>query len=109
MIHLSPPFHFDRSLPSKRTIASDGGPLSFPGVTTAGSGQTMPDLYARGSWAPAGPRSRRTAATLAAPAIVQRKRVRRAFMRMRACGRRGDGRVIIGDEEGGVKIQTAKR
>src|SRR5262245_57059522 len=51
MTHLSPPVHFERSLPSKRTSASDGGPLSLPGVTTTGSGQTIPDLYSRGSWA----------------------------------------------------------
>src|SRR5262249_21940910 len=44
--HFSPPFHFDRSLPSKRTTASEGGSDGFsPGVTTAGSGQTMPLLY----------------------------------------------------------------
>src|SRR5262245_43272201 len=48
--HLSPFSHFERSLPSKSTIASDGGSVSvFPGVTTFGSGQTMPLLYSRWS------------------------------------------------------------
>src|SRR5436190_17218410 len=44
--HLSPPFHFERSLPSKRTTASDGGCESvLPGVTTFGSAHSMPLLY----------------------------------------------------------------
>src|SRR5690348_9583222 len=52
--HFSPPFHFDRSLPSNRTTASDGGSDGFsPGVTTFGSGQTIPLLYS--FWARATP------------------------------------------------------
>src|SRR5262245_6245662 len=45
MIHLSPPFHLDRSLPSKSTTASDGGPPMGPGSTTFGSSHLMPELY----------------------------------------------------------------
>src|SRR5882724_4303965 len=40
-----PPSHCDKSLPSKSTIASDGGLLFSPGVTTFGSGQFLPLLY----------------------------------------------------------------
>ena len=49
--HFSPLFHFERSLPSKSTTASEGGSASvLPGVTTFGSGQTMPLLYS--CWSP---------------------------------------------------------
>src|SRR5262245_31446981 len=44
--HWSPLCHFERSLPSKRTMASDGGCESvLPGVTTFGSAHSMPLLY----------------------------------------------------------------
>src|SRR3954463_737858 len=44
----SPFSHFDKSLPSNRTVASDGGSaFVFPGVTTGGSSHSIPDMY---SW-----------------------------------------------------------
>src|SRR5262245_51488105 len=92
-IHFSPPAHFDRSLPSNNTTASDGGLLSVPGVTTAGSGQTMPDLYSTrgaGSFFVGCPldscRRTRTAETLPALTSEQRSRVRRDFIAVRTVG-----------------------
>ena len=37
----------ERSLPSKSTIASDGGLPFSPGVTIGGSGHSMPGKYSR--------------------------------------------------------------
>src|SRR5262245_27064871 len=60
----SPPFHFDRSLPSKRTTASDGGaPGSAPGGTSFGSGQTIPLSYS--CWAKTSTFAPTAAATVA--------------------------------------------
>src|SRR5438876_958150 len=43
MVHLSPPFHADRSLPSKSTTASPGGGMQTAAASTrGGSAQTMP-------------------------------------------------------------------
>src|SRR3990172_4239066 len=42
MVHGSPPCHWDMSLPSNNTIASDGGPPGGPGSTTFGSDQAIP-------------------------------------------------------------------
>src|SRR4051812_28165147 len=47
-IQLSPFSQADRSFPSNRMIASDGGSAAvFPGVTTTGSFHFMPEMY---SW-----------------------------------------------------------
>src|SRR4051812_6727363 len=44
--HLSPFFQAERSLPSNRMMASDGGSaFVLPGVTTGGSGHLSPDRY----------------------------------------------------------------
>src|SRR6266511_1331294 len=48
MTHFSPPFQAPMFLPSKRTIASEGGPPSVPGVTCFGFSQTMPLSYTLG-------------------------------------------------------------
>ncbi len=52
IVHLSPPCQASSDFPSKRTVASDGGPPAGPGSTTAGSGQTMPLLYSSTSNTP---------------------------------------------------------
>src|SRR4051794_17922515 len=42
----SPFSHFDRSLPSKRTVASEGGSaFVLPGATTGGSCHSIPEWY----------------------------------------------------------------
>src|SRR5262245_31132600 len=98
MIQFSPPVHLERSLPSNRTTASDGGQLSVPGVATAGSGRSIPDLYSTTGggfffcfdWpTTSGPTTMATAPRPAARA--QRDNVRRGFMGCVRGGGDGDG------------------
>src|SRR4051794_5257146 len=66
-VQLSPFSHADRSLPSNRMIASDGGSaLLLPGLTTGGSFHFIPDMY---SWARPFCAPARTAPAVAATAI----------------------------------------
>src|SRR4051794_6830268 len=83
IFHLSPLFHLERSLPSNRMMASDGGSLGFsPGVTTFGSGHTIPLLYSC---------SANTA--VAAPTAITATRYGRNFFM---------GGVASGEETGGM-------
>src|SRR4051812_6600216 len=59
-IHLSPFSHAERSLPSKRIIASEGGaPHVLPGLTIGGSSHFMPLKYSL--WAALGAVANRAA------------------------------------------------
>src|SRR4051812_22942516 len=89
MIHLSPLFHFERSLPSNNTIASDGGAVPSPGVMTFGSGQTFPLWYSRGSSAPCTNVARKTIA-------IAKGEIRQTMVRLRIEGFTG------GKVQGGV-------